>query len=699
MNRFRKIIFGLSLPILLVTVIPIVSCMNDAGTSPSDKVTLKDNSATAATNPRLDFLVTILGILKSNISLYVDPVSGDTSYVIGPKLSDLLAQLSLLNKLPLHKPAYAMKVATIDTLMMRYAKQQLSQEGTDISSQNSLGTTDAGGAPLTTTSSGTVSAGLAKGAHTRWVHWTSLLDVKALTEVRQIKVYIKSTGSDALGPNWRSALRSAIANWTAQSKGTAISFVETTDINACDVVLRGAYGLGSDGLMSYVVWLNPSPYVERIPSYGGQNGTSVDLVFNIGYENSSVPITEKTKIGMVALANILNIGWIDTENWYWNYGDFTYIPGTLHTDGDPYTPGSSIMLQYSSQVSTPTMTAGDLQLFQTLYPTHAITAKLTNNALTIVGYQSFTTIATNVNSFQTEGDTLVYSTYDGKIFRRIGLNGSNVQMWPASGSSGGISTFLHSRGYLAVFTGSRIYTRTPTGSWVMQYGDGASLDNMYRLDGEKFFSLTLDPWTQVPTIRVKYLTTNPGANSVEWIGTGNRSVSDYQARNGILAVADGGNVWMKKDGAYGWNKVHTYGANGAAKRIFLSDYLLAFYRVPDGSSVGYAGVLVGGPTGSMQYLPDPMYSSENMDVCGDHFAFTQESAYLRVIDYTNWVVYEHYNIPGHYDNTAAVRLGGATCEYVTIVDNTQQLWAKYGAYLGTDYFPYQTSVASLVQRP
>jgi hypothetical protein len=101
----------------------------------------------------------------------------------------------------------------------------------------------------------------------------------------------------------------------------------------------------------------------------------------------------------------------------------------------------------------------------------------------------------------------------------------------------------------------------------------------------------------------------------------------------------------------------------------------------------------------MQYIPDPMSSAEDMDVCGDKFAFTQQGAYLRVIDYGAWVVHEHYNIPGHYNNTSKLRLGGGNCDHITIVDNNQNLWAKYGISLGTDYQQYQAGVTTLSQRP
>jgi hypothetical protein len=351
------------------------------------------------------------------------------------------------------------------------------------------------------------------------------------------------------------------------------------------------------------------------------------------------------------------------------------------------------------------MTAGDLQLFRTLYPSHSITVKMVNSSLSTVGYEGFTTLATNVKDYQIEGDTVIYSTNDGKLYRRVGLDGTNTQVWPASGSSGSVSTFLHSRGYLAVFTGSRLYTRTPTGNWVMQFGDGFQSRNKFRLDGERLYTMTFDA-SNVPSISLKYLTSSPNVfNYSQWVGTGALSVADFQARNGLLVVADNGNLWTRQYGVSGWLQVHSGAANGAAQKILLSDNLIVFYRVPAGSPpgfggapTGYASVIVGGPGNPPMYLSDPMYKADDMDVCGDKFAFLQQNAYLRVIDYSTWTVYEHYTMPS-IPAVNMVRLGGGNCDNVTIQDYNANVWSKYGVSLGTDYFQYQGPVLSLNQRP
>jgi hypothetical protein len=323
----------------------------------------------------------------------------------------------------------------------------------------------------------------------------------------------------------------------------------------------------------------------------------------------------------------------------------------------------------------------------------------------MVGYEGFATLATNVKDFQTEGDTVIYSTNDGKLFRRVGLNGTNTQVWPATGSSGNVSTFLHSKGYLAVFTGSRLYTRTPTGNWAMQFGDGFQARNKFRLDGERLYTMTFDA-SNVPSISLEFLSTSPGIFYYsQWVGTGPQSVADFQARNGMLVVADNGNLWAKQYGVIPWTQVHSGAAYGAAQKIFLSDKLIAFYRVPAGSPngiaggpIGYPSILVGGINGSVQYLNDPMARPEDMDVCDDKFAFLQDAAWLRVIDYGQWMVYEHYTIPG-LPMINQVRLGGGNCDHVTIQDYNLNLWAKYGVTLGTTYFQYQGSVGWLTQRP
>lgn len=701
MKNASKHILRFVVPALLAAT-SLTSCLRDAGTGPAETVTVKQDASVTGNNPRVDFLVNVLGIAPDNIGTYVDSIVHDTSYVLSPKPSAAIAQLASKRKRALHQGAIALRESAIDTMMSRYAKQQLSG-GIDISSQNTLGTPAADpatGAP--TPATGSVPGGLAKSAHTRWVSWSSLLDVKALTEVHQVRVYIvQSTPSRIeIGPHWLTAIRYAIDNWNSQAKGSAISFVETSDINTSDVVIHGAL---MDASKSYIVWLNPGPYVERIQTYGGTDPSkNVDLVLNIGFEHNTydgMPMNEKTKAAMAALANILNIGWIDTENMYWNFGDYTYIPGTLHSDGDALTPGSSIMTNSSSQVSTGYMTPGDVQLFRTLYPSHAITAKLWNNTLTAAGYEGFTTISTNVKDFQTEGDTLIFSTYDGKLYRRVGLDGSNVQLWPGSGSSGSVNTFVYSKGYfvVTVAAGPKLYSKTPTGSWVMQFSTAGSNVRPH-LDGEKLY---ISNYSSPYGIYLKYLTSNPSTWYLEW--QSGHMVDDYQVHNGIMVVADNGSIYAKQDGVYNWIQLY-YGVTGssyypAAQRIFMSDNLIAFYRRGYGAAYGYAAVMVGGLTGSLQYIPDPMNGPEDMDVCGDKFAYTQEGSYLRVTDFGTWTVYEHYNIPGHYDNTAAVRLGGGNCDHVTIVDKSNNLWAKYGELLNTDYFPYQTGVVALSQRP
>ncbi len=696
LQNIRRFLKSVSPAMLAVpAVLALASCLHDDGsTGPAKGLALE---TPANPDARMNFLTQDLGIKSENISIYVDSVTRDTSYVISPTISEADAAKAKARKLSLRSGALALKLSTVDTLMSR-SKGAKKHEGIDISYlKNSASGADFGRSVAAEASG----KALGKQAHTRWIHWTSLLDVKALTEVRQVRVFLKNEGGDRLGPNWQTGFRNAIANWTSQSKGTAISFIETSNINNADVVVRAALGLGTK---SYMLWINSGPLVGRIPQYGGEGSSSVDIVVNAGYEHigpEGVPIQEKTRIGMAALVNIFNIGWIDTEGWYWNYGDYTYIPGTVQQDGNAWTPGSSILTNATSQVSTPVMTAGDQHLFRTLYPIHGVTGKHSNySMLAMVGKESYNILRTYMRDYQIEGDTVVYTTLDGRIFRRIGFGGE-TQIWPASGSSGDALHFVHNKGYYFVITtAGRAYTRTPTGSWVMQYSSGMSFTaNKPRLDGEKAYLMRYDPWTGVPTIYLKYLVSNPGTWYTEWIGAAAYSISDYQVRNGILAVADNGNLWAKQDGVYNWVQLHANWYNGHAQRIIMSDNLIAYYRVPWGSGVGYASVVIGGLFGPIHHIPDPMYGSEDMDACGDKFAFIQEGAYLRVNDYGTWTVHEHYLLPGHTTNTAQVRLSGGTCEYVTIIRTDNSLWAKYGVSLATTYFPYWWGVESLWQRP
>lgn len=698
-----------SLAAALFAALALVSCLNEgAANGPAKSVTLGEE---ASSDRRLSFLTKELGIEKEAITLYVDSVRRDTSYIIGPVFSKAAQATARAKNLPLRGGALGLTFADVDSMIVRSEKLKSKTDGgVDISylkeklQEKKQG--DISGAEFGRSIASQASGkALGKQAHTRWVHWTSLLDVKALTEVRKVRVFLKAEGSDRMGPNWITGFRNAIAAWSAQSKGTAISFVETNDINAADVVVRSAYGFPTG--VTYILWLNSGPYVGRIPQYGGDGSKSVDIVVNAGFEyitTGGIPISEKTRIGMAALVNIFNIGWIDTEGLYWNYGDYTYIPGTVRYDGDAFTPGSSILTQGTTPVSTPVMTAGDKHLFSAIYPLHGATGLMGSLAIGIANNSGilYTGSGMFVQEYSVEGDTLIFRTNDGKLFRRIG-NGNSTQIWPGSGSSGNVAAYVHSQGYFFVITAEgRAYTKTPTGSWVMQYGSGISPStNMIRLDGQKAYISTPDPVTGVPRIHLKYLTWNPNTWHLEFIGEAPGSLTDFQAGYGILAVADQGNLYAKQDGVYDWVHIHNRSSGMWAKRIMLSDYLIAYFRAYPGANYGHASVVIGGVNGYVYHHWYSMSSSEDMDVCGDKFAYIYWGDWsVRVIDYTNWVEYDHSSLP-NFAGAKQVRLSGSTCEFVTLIkEQDWSLWAKFGVGLNTDYFKYPHGlVLDLWKRP
>src|SRR5690606_37689348 len=147
-----------------------------------------------------------------------------------------------------------------------------------------------------------------KNAHTRWHYWNSLRDVKALTEVRQIRVYVYKAGSMRVRPLRRQASRNALANWNRPAQGSATALVETADSRASDRKIRGVFGLGPDGSYTHAAYLTPGPYVENGGLY---------LLVNIGYEHNGVPMNQKTTCVMSLLAMGLNLGFVGMEGMFW----------------------------------------------------------------------------------------------------------------------------------------------------------------------------------------------------------------------------------------------------------------------------------------------------------------------------------------------------------------------------------------------
>ena len=388
------------------------------------------------TDPRVEYLVKEGDIRRELIFVTYDSLTRDTAYILEPPITAEQKKRGLMGT------GIGFKASHLDKIM-KAAKERRAQAAVV-----ATGPSPASGR----------SGLLVKAGHTRWDHWYAPIDVKKLTEVRNVRVYIHKTGPAQLG-----------SNWNAQAKGTAVSFVETQSETQHDISFRGSYGLGSDGTLSGTAYLTADQFM---------NPDGIALYVNTAYENYWIPHNQKTTVAMSLLALSTNITFTGMEGYYWNNGTSIHIPGTPATDGDGYTPGSSILTYTTSSVSTPVMTAGDIKAFRTVYPTFGDLSLNLSDALP--------GISSNVSIFQVSTDTVHYLRSDKKLFRRIGANGANVQLWPGSGSYGDPLQFLYSKGYLAVRTNSgRIYTRTPTGIWINQTPTYAVNPSDFRLDGNR----------------------------------------------------------------------------------------------------------------------------------------------------------------------------------------------------------------------
>jgi hypothetical protein len=648
----------------ILSTLFITGCLDGASTTGTNSVKASNGSG----DPLLAFLEDTLNIPREMVYVsYVDPtapdaLSGistldsagvDTLYMVTPPETE-----GGIGKAT-RRNSVSLRAKTVRELRERWNRNHLNKGGTDLITG-------------------------AKKAHTRWDYWDGLFDVKSLIEVNKIKVYIWTTGPGKLGPNWQAAVRSALANWNAQAKGSAVSFVETYSSTDHDVSFRGSYGIGPDGSNTSTAVLTPDELVEP---------DGISLWVNTGYENPSVPHNQKTTVAMSLLALATNIGFTGMEGFYWNMGTLINIPGTPVNDGDPWTPGSSVLTYGTTSYSTPNLTAGDIKALTTLYPTHGITVKLTNNNLSMVGQEGYTTVSTDVNQFQTEGDTLLFTKSNGYLYRRIGVNGSNVQIWPGYGSSGTVVQFRYSRGYFALTNSyGNMYTKTPTGSWVNQNLGGMN----YRIDGERVTTRVIDA-TFIPKLQTKYLVSNPSVWTTEWTSSSYSGMTDFSLRNGLLVIIDAGNVYVKQGTVGTMTQIYDGAASaGPAQSVKQADQIFAIYHIPPGSSTGRAAVHVGGIPGGWWYGPDQVNSVNDIDVCNDKFAYLEQGYRARVIDFTTWTVYEHFTLPNTFDINK-IQLRGGNCEYVTVTDYYQNIWAKYGQKLETNYLPFQSGVAAFPQ--
>ncbi len=604
-----------------------------------------------ATDPRVAFLVKEGDLKRELIHVTYDPVTRDTGYILEPPLTPEDKKRGLKGT------GIGFKASHLDQIMKAAAERKALKAVPALSEGMSR------------------SGLLVKQAHTRWDHWYAAIDVKQLTEVRSVRVYIYKSGPAALGSNWTSAVRSAIANWNAQSKGSAVSFVETSSESSHDISFRGTYGIGSDGSLISTAYLTADPYMKP---------DGISLYVNTAYEShASAPHNQKTTVAMALLGLSTNITFTGMEGYYWNNGTSIHIPGTPATDGDGLTPGSSILTYSTSSVSTPVMTAGDIKTFRTVYPSFGDLGLTTTNILP--------GIDNNVSVFQVSTDTVHYIRYDKKLFRRIG-SGANVQLWPGAGSYGDPVQFLYSKGYLAVRTNSgRIYTRTPTGNWINQTPTYAVNPSDFRLDGNRL-TVAIPSRTE---LRSYYLgPTSASTQVLDWYHA-NGATTDWQIRNGLLVVVNAGNVYAMQD-YLGWHVLHS-ASSGTAYNIQLSDLKMAMFYTPPGSPYSSVAVRHGMLSSWWSYYTDPVYHQNDIDLCGDKLAFLQQTNYLRVIDYSVGVVHEHYSMPTgtEFKHT---KLSGPNCDFVTSISHWGPgLWAKYGVDLDNQYMIYLGAVQKLSQ--
>lgn len=630
------------------------ACLNEqaAMNTPAD-LELTGQSA----DPRIDFLVKETNVKRELISVAYDPVSKDTGYILEPALT------TEEKKRGVRATGIGFKATEVDRMIqLSKERQALAVEPQPAKLENGM---------------------LVKTAQTRWDSWYAYGDVKRLDQVRQVRVFIYKSGPMAVGSNWVSAIRSAISNWNAQAKGTAISFVETSSESDYSISFRGTYGIGSDGNMSSSAFIVGTEFMTP----------DITLWVNTAFEsNGLMPSNQKTTVAMNLLGLSTNVTFTGKEGYYWNNGTSVHVPGTPYSDGDASSPGSSIMNQGTSAASTPVMTAADLKTFRSMYPVFGTLAISTSSRSLKVPGAHGVTIDNDVKAYSFSTDTVVYMRNDGKVYRRIGLNGTNVQMWPGTGSSGTAETFLYDQGYWAVRTNQgRVYTRTPTGNWILQSGTHWIDPQDYRLDGNR---LVLSPTGRQYLYSYYLGSTSPSSPVIEYYNAGG-NILDWDVRNGLLVVSDLGDLWGKQ-GTGSWVFLHSAAANGHVENVTVSSqHKIAIFYIPP--AFGYYSVAVRhGLYGYWNYYSSPVYTRGDIQVCGDKLAFLQQNTYLFILDYSTGTVHHHYSMPTGSD-LRSVRLSGPNCDYVTAIHHANLVYAKYGVDVENRYLNHSNLAVDLWQ--
>lgn len=516
-------------------------------------------------------------------------------------------------------------------------------------------------------------ASLGKSSQARWDHDVNLWDVKALTEVYNIKVYLMQTGYTKMGPGWIAASREAMAKWNAVT-GTHVSFVETTNLNDADLVLKSA--LFSSG--GATVWLTPDPWVEK---------DSVEIYFNSGFE-TVFPANQKLGMAMVSLGNILNMLHTNNEGYTWNGGTIVNIAGT------PNNESASLFQTPMGPSVNPVFSDWDLKAIRQLYPLNGSTGIDNSNTLWIAGWEANWQIANNVTNFQQAGDTLIWQA-GGQLFMRVGTSNTNVLIH----SNNQVGSFKVSGSHIVVQRNNGdIYSRTLAGttsgaSWTYKlnvprnYPAGGD----YRLSGNQIAYVSYAPG--FPAIYAFNLSNNQ--HWWEWSGPGGSWVDDFQLQGGRLFIAVNGDVWEKDFWTSNLSQAWGGGSSNPATRIRLSDSHVAIHVW----SGGWDGTVYTRPLwgGGWSWAWNEAYDREHFDLCGDKVAVIGQGYYLMLRDLSSGNLY----YPWSSINGAAftVRLSGPMCDYVTKIDQySGSVLTKYSITNATDYFQYAWGQKS-EQRP
>ncbi len=635
--NLRKKAGGIVFPFFMASLLAMTGCVQEQ-TAPTPTVQDEKPASAATKEEAVDVIRTIVGdwVNTNNVSIFVDPDNGDSSYVVSRVID------------PKSKRAgfYGAGIAFKKKRIEAYKARILAGENGYANPNKPL----------------------KKGSLTRWN--ASEFDVKALTEVHQIKVYFEVGGGSKMKPNWAAAAREAMTKWNNLTN-TQVSLVETSSATDNDIRLRCALNFDGNGLTT---WLTPDPWVEK---------DSVEIFFNLGYE-STIPHGQKVAFALIGFGNVLNITHVGLEGGTWETGSFLHIPGT------PYTDPTSVFQPSIGPDAINQFSATDIKAIQQLYPVWAGLGLNASNQLIGTGWEAPATIATNVKTFQYEGDTLYFLKYDGTLWRKLDAMAAATQIWPSGSYTGFLARFNVSKGYIVVqrYDGP-LYARKPTSStWALQ-STPLGGEPEFKLSGER---LTIF-YPANGTLYSRYLTSNPSVWIADWVG----NPESYSIMGNRLVVVEGGNAYLK-DGSLGWTYIWDVNwGSGPAKKVLLSETDKMVIFTAPGWGPYYVTYVRDGLAGAWNIygLPGSLYGAE---LCGDKFAVINYYGAMYVFDASTTLSYAHSSLPYH-ETTSTVRFSGPECDHMTRIDAYGSLWAKYSQTLSPNYLYYGTNFVSLQQRP